>query len=120
MLPRSFYTFLAVLGAVTAAAGTKGHRDPRSHAFANNYGSKKVLIGGGPSGTISIADFNGTDFKIVANNTMAGTSPSWLLFKRPNLLYAVDENSDTIQLFHVSWSCLHPPRQGDRKGGMAW
>lgn len=106
MLPRSIFTFLALLCA-TAAAGNKGSKSTRRHPPADNYGVKKILIGGGPSGTISIADFDGSNLNIVANNTIAGTSASWLLFKQPNLLYAVDENSNTTRLFNVSWSRPH-------------
>lgn len=61
----------------------------------------KLLIGGGPSGSVLAADFDGSSFKIVANNTIAGTSASWLLFKEgTNQLYAVDENSNTTRLFN--------------------
>ena len=60
----------------------------------------KLLIGGGPSGTIAAADFDGTTFKMVANNTMPGTSASWLLFRPGSTnLYAVDENSESTRLF---------------------
>lgn len=65
-----------------------------------------LLIGGGQSGTIAAATFDGTSFNIVANNTQIGTSPSWLLFKDPNLLYAVDENSNTTRLFNASTHSL--------------
>ncbi|KAH8902947.1 putative isomerase YbhE [Coniochaeta sp. PMI_546] len=61
----------------------------------------KLFIGGGPSGSVLAADFDGSSFKIVANNTIAGTSASWLLFKEgTNQLYAVDENSNTTRLFN--------------------
>lgn len=69
-------------------------------AAAND--AKKILIGGGPTGMVGAADFDGTSFEIVANETIAGTSASWMLFKEPNLLYAVDENSNTTRLFNVS------------------
>lgn len=60
----------------------------------------KLLIGGGPSGSILAADFDGSTFTIVANNTIPGTSASWLLFRDgTNHLYAVDENSNTTRLF---------------------
>ncbi|KAJ9144764.1 Carboxy-cis,cis-muconate cyclase [Coniochaeta hoffmannii] len=60
----------------------------------------KLLIGGGPSGSVLAADFDGTTFKIVANNTIAGSSASWLLFKEgTNRLYAVDESSNSTRLF---------------------
>lgn len=68
----------------------------------NTSTAQKVLIGGGPSGLVGAADFDGSSFEIVANDTIAGTSASWLLFKEPNLLYAVDENSNTTRLFNVS------------------
>ncbi|KAB5518027.1 Lactonase, 7-bladed beta-propeller-domain-containing protein [Coniochaeta sp. 2T2.1] len=59
-----------------------------------------LLIGGGPSGTIAAAQFDGSSFKIVANNTIPGTSPSWLLLQDgTNHLYAVDENSNRTRLF---------------------
>lgn len=66
--------------------------------------NKKLLIGGGPTGMVGAADFNGSSFDIVANDTIAGTSASWMLFKEPNLLYAVDENSNTTRLFNVRLS----------------
>ncbi|KUI65087.1 hypothetical protein VM1G_01283 [Cytospora mali] len=68
--------------------------------FTNDGIVNKVLIGGGPTGTISVADFDGSSFDIVAVNTIPGTSPNWLLFKEPNLLYVVDENSNTTRLFN--------------------
>ncbi|ROV90120.1 hypothetical protein VMCG_09788 [Cytospora schulzeri] len=88
----------AVVKKVTALGATAiaGNRSE----CAGDADVNKVLIGGGPSGTISVADFNGSSFNIVANNTVAGTSASWLLFKEPNLLYAVDENSNTTRLFN--------------------
>lgn len=56
---------------------------------------------------VGAADFDGKSFDIVANETVAGTSASWMLFKEPNLLYAVDENSNTTRLFNVRTA---PPR----------
>ncbi|KAJ4419071.1 hypothetical protein N0V82_005194 [Gnomoniopsis sp. IMI 355080] len=88
MLPMALQTLLAAaLGASTVAG-------------QNADGSKKLLIGGGPTGMVGAADFNGSSFDIVANDTIAGTSASWMLFKEPNLLYAVDENSNTTRLFN--------------------
>ncbi len=84
----------STLGARQAPAGS----DVGSNPF--------LLIGGGPSGTISAAIFDGTNFNFVANNTIEGTSPSWLLFKDPGLVYAVDENSNNTRVFSV---CLPLP-----------
>lgn len=93
---RAIYTILtAALGALAAAA-VAGNR-PES---ADDVLVSKLLIGGGPSGAILVADFDGSSFDIVANNTIAGTSTSWLLLKEPNFLYAVDENSDITRLFN--------------------
>lgn len=60
----------------------------------------KVLIGA--PGTIAIADYDGKEFKVVANDSQPGTGPSWMAFKEPNLIYAVDENSNSTRLFNVS------------------
>lgn len=91
MIPTVLYTLLTAALGATALAVREADND-----------TKKLLIGGGPSGTVSAADFDGTSFTIVANHTVPGTSASWLLFKEPNLLYAVDENSNTTRLFNVS------------------
>lgn len=64
--------------------------------------ARKLLIGGGPTGMVGAADFNGTSFDIVANHTIPGADHSWLLFKEPNLLYAVDENSNNTRVFNAS------------------
>ena len=62
----------------------------------------RLLVGGGPTGLIGVAEFDGSSFEIVANNTDAGTSASWQLFREgSNQLYAVDENSDTTRLFNI-------------------
>ncbi|CAK7225818.1 hypothetical protein SCUCBS95973_005991 [Sporothrix curviconia] len=61
-----------------------------------------LLIGGGASGSIVAATFDGTSFSIVANTTTAGTDPSWLLYQDPNRVYAVDENSNTTRLFQFN------------------
>ncbi|TID02879.1 putative 6-phosphogluconolactonase [Colletotrichum higginsianum] len=58
----------------------------------------KVLIGA--PGTIAIADYDGKEFKVVANDSQPGTGPSWMAFKEPNLIYAVDENSNSTRLFN--------------------
>lgn len=95
MLPPTSTLLTVALGVicVTAAKG-------KSQKATND--SKKILLGGGPTGLVGAAAFDGSNFDIVANNTIAGTSASWLLFKEPNLLYAVDENSDQLRLFNVS------------------
>ncbi len=97
MLLRLSLLSLALAGA--AQALSTGLRPRQSDGAANT--TQTLLIGGGPSGTIATAVFDGVTFSIVANDTRPGTSASWLLFKEPNLLYAVDENSNTTRLFNV-------------------
>jgi len=94
---------LAVLSlALSAAAAPPNHHDvSRRQADDANSQQPLLLIGGGPSGTIAAANFDGTSFNIFANNTIPGTSASWLLFKQPNLVYAVDESSNNTRLFTV-------------------
>lgn len=97
MLPTTIQTLLAASLSASTVAGQA--------STADNV--KKLLIGGGPTGMVGAATFDGTSFEIVANDTIAGTSASWMLFKEPNLLYAVDENSNTTRLFNVSLSLIH-------------
>ncbi|KAK2041217.1 putative isomerase YbhE [Colletotrichum somersetense] len=86
--------FTSVIMSVTAAsAAVIGRQDAPSS-------TAKVLIGA--PGTIAVADFDGKEFKIVANDSRPGTSPSWMAFKEPNLIYAVDENSNSTRLFNFN------------------
>ncbi|KAL1880172.1 hypothetical protein Daus18300_001535 [Diaporthe australafricana] len=91
--------FTAALGATVAAGMGTGLRFRRQNTSTAD-GAKKLLLGGGPSGIVGAADFNGASFDIVANDTTPGTSASWMLFKEPNLLYAVEENSNNTRLFN--------------------
>jgi hypothetical protein len=60
----------------------------------------KVLVG--VPGSILATDFDGLAFTLVANVSQPGTNPSWMAFRQPNLLYAVDEFSNVTRLFTVS------------------
>lgn len=95
--------FLAMALAATFTAGMTTGRNlqRRQNSLAAN-GTKKLLLGGGPSGMVGAADFDGSSFDIVANESTPGTSASWMVFKEPNLLYAVEENSNSTRLFNVS------------------
>jgi hypothetical protein len=59
----------------------------------------RVFIGA-PS-SILVTEFDGANFFLVANASTAGTNPSWMAFRQPNLLYAVDEFSSNTNLFTV-------------------
>ncbi|KAK7702099.1 hypothetical protein SLS64_009960 [Diaporthe eres] len=96
----SLRAFLTVALAATTTAGmTTGLKFRRQNSSAAD-GAKKLLVGGGPSGIVAAADFDGASFNIVANDSTAGTSASWMVFKEPNLLYAVEENSNNTRLFN--------------------
>ncbi|CAI4217975.1 unnamed protein product [Parascedosporium putredinis] len=60
--------------------------------------STRTLILGAP-GQIIAAQFNGAEFSVVAKDEQEGTGPSWMLFRNPELFYAVNENSDKLRLF---------------------
>ncbi|KAL7626095.1 hypothetical protein AAE478_002865 [Parahypoxylon ruwenzoriense] len=67
----------------------------------------KKLVVGTPF-QILIANFDGSKFSITGNHTASGTGPSWMLFKEPNLLYAVNENANDTSLFALS-ACSNDP-----------
>ncbi|KAG6365822.1 hypothetical protein INS49_007433 [Diaporthe citri] len=87
------------LAATSTAGMTTGLKFRRQNSSAAD-GAKKLLLGGGPSGIVAAADFDGASFNIVANDSTPGTSASWMVFKEPNLLYAVEENSNSTRLFN--------------------
>ncbi|PKS10294.1 hypothetical protein jhhlp_002045 [Lomentospora prolificans] len=60
--------------------------------------STRTLLLGAP-GQILATQFNGAEFSVVAKDEQTGTGPSWMLFKSPELFYAVNENSDKLRLF---------------------
>ncbi|KAI0006384.1 putative isomerase YbhE [Xylariaceae sp. FL0662B] len=87
------FTSLLTLGLASATPFTM----PRQNTPAS--GSQKLIIGA--SYQILTADFNGSSFSITGNHTIEGEGPSWLLFKDPNLLYAVNENGNDTNLLKL-------------------
>ncbi|EXF78549.1 hypothetical protein CFIO01_11013 [Colletotrichum fioriniae PJ7] len=79
-----------IFTAAAASAAVIGRQDAPA-------ASAKVIIGS--TNTISVADYDGKSFKIVNSNITEGTGPSWMAFKEPNLLYAVNENAFNLRLF---------------------
>ncbi|KAG7146779.1 hypothetical protein HYQ46_004412 [Verticillium longisporum] len=84
---------LSLLAAAAASAATIRIPAKRQEAAP----ASKVLIGG--PGQIIVADFDGTSFDLKAKNSLPGTSPSWMAFKEPNTIYAVDENGKDLRIF---------------------
>ncbi|KAI1840881.1 hypothetical protein JX266_012891 [Neoarthrinium moseri] len=66
-----------------------------------SVGTSRNLIVGAPGQILSYS-FDGKVFANHANVTEAGTSASWMIFKYPNLLYAVDENSNSTRVFNFN------------------
>ncbi|KAH6661338.1 Lactonase, 7-bladed beta-propeller-domain-containing protein [Truncatella angustata] len=62
--------------------------------------SRRLIVGA--PGQILSYDYDGKTFTLVANSSAAGTAPSWMIFKQPDQLYAVDENSNTTRLFNFN------------------
>lgn len=106
---------LGVAGATAVAGRPVSERDsaPSDSVDIGNGTAAPVvarLLIGEPS-NILVAEFDGTDIKVTTNVTTEGTAPSWMAFKSPNNIYAVDENSDNLRHFTVSLalrSCLPP------------
>ncbi|KAM0281822.1 hypothetical protein ACHAQH_003311 [Verticillium albo-atrum] len=84
---------LSLLAAAATSAATIRIPAKRQEATP----ASKILIGG--PGQIIVADFDGTSFDLKAKNSIEGTSPSWMAFKEPNIIYAVDENGKDLRIF---------------------
>ncbi|KAI1419564.1 putative isomerase YbhE [Xylaria sp. FL1777] len=91
-------TTLLTLGSMATAA---------PHAV-RKAATHKLLIGG--PAQILVADFNGTSFEITGKNVTTGTAPSWMLFKpSTSVLYAVDENSNSLNQFTLDLKTKSDP-----------
>ncbi|KAJ9654153.1 hypothetical protein H2198_006772 [Neophaeococcomyces mojaviensis] len=91
-------TAMLALAVVTASASEHklANRAPLSTNSTNYLGT--ILVGA--AGQIASFGFNGTAFLPKANISEPGKTASWMVFKEPNFLYAVDENSNATRLFH--------------------
>ncbi|KAI1410626.1 putative isomerase YbhE [Hypoxylon sp. FL1857] len=77
-------------------------------------GSHKLIIGA--PFQILTADFDGTKFSITGNHTASGKAPSWLLYREPNLVYAVNENADDLGVFALDSSLSNPTLKSSGSG----
>ncbi|KXH67532.1 hypothetical protein CSAL01_04300 [Colletotrichum salicis] len=81
-----------IVTAAAASAAVIGRQDsPAARA--------KVVIGS--TWMIAVAEYDGKSFNVVKSDNQTSTNPSWMAFKEPNLLYAVDENSNNLRLFNL-------------------
>ncbi|KAF2805827.1 putative isomerase YbhE [Mytilinidion resinicola] len=92
------FAFLLSLGMASATSTTLSTiKNPKPTNFPTTL--SKLIVTSGP-GRISSVDFDGSKFRITNKIATAGTNPSWALFKKPNHLYTVNENGNTISLFN--------------------
>lgn len=92
MKPTILLSFLGLAAAVPWSSGL----DRRE---GDDTKTMKLLIGA-PS-VIAIADYDGERFDLVGNKPYDG-NPSWMLFKKPNTVYAVDENSNNLHVLRFT------------------
>lgn len=98
MLPTSICLLLSA--AVSGAVAGPVYRRQADDLSAVK---QKVIIGGGSTNNISIAQFDGAKFNILKSTPLPinGAAPSWLAFKEPNFIYSVNENGVELSLFTV-------------------
>ncbi|KAK8857038.1 6-phosphogluconolactonase [Apiospora arundinis] len=85
-----FISMMLNLGLALAAPSLMNRQDQAIN--------KKLVVGA--AGQILSFQFDGKSFKTISNVTDTGKAASWMIFKQPNHLYAVDENSNTLRLFN--------------------
>ncbi|KAJ4213829.1 hypothetical protein FSOLCH5_009365 [Fusarium solani] len=93
------FSILGLTAALTSSVSALPHTPRGAYAAAEKL-SARILLGN--SGHIYIADFysNAGKFQLTLDQEIEGGN-SWMAFSSPNLLYAVDENSDNLRLFEV-------------------
>lgn len=99
---KSFTTLMAL--GMAAAAPSRSIMSTRQDAPAPT--TSKLLIG--TPGQILTADFSGTSFTVTSTLSQPGTAPSWLLYKNPNAVYAVNENAADLNLFTLDGAGENP------------
>ncbi|KAK5072578.1 hypothetical protein LTR64_004947 [Lithohypha guttulata] len=77
-------------------------RQAANTSATTNATSRHASLLVGAAGQIRGFDFDGKAFvpKATVNVTEPGKAASWMIFKEPNLLYAVDENGNATRLFN--------------------
>ncbi|GAB0136178.1 hypothetical protein EsDP_00004490 [Epichloe bromicola] len=87
---------LLALAGVAAAASLPRNGDMA--AFARDAPQSKILMSNGSN--LLLADFDGAKFNIVLQKNVP-IAATWLVYARPDRLYAVDENNQTSTLFGI-------------------
>ena len=99
---KSFTALMAMASMATAAP------------FARQEEARKLVIGS--PGQIVTADFTGDSFKLTSKFTKEGMAPSWMLYRDPNVLYAVNENAADVNLFNLDNASSNPTLAGTVQG----
>lgn len=90
MRPAILLSILGLASAVPSSPGLHRREDD------DDKKAMKVLIGA-PNKVI-VADFDGKAFGKIIHKDYSGT-PSWMLFKEPHTVYAVDESKEKLRFF---------------------
>ncbi|KAG9252855.1 Lactonase, 7-bladed beta-propeller-domain-containing protein [Emericellopsis atlantica] len=88
------------LGAVASVPLPKG-------TYSNNSAPSTIVMS--TTGQITVASYTGSAFTPVLNASVPG-APTWVEFVEPNKLYAVDEWSSDIYLYHLDLSAANSTR----------
>jgi 6-phosphogluconolactonase (cycloisomerase 2 family) len=86
-----------------ASASTMAQRAAKSKLIVTNPGN------------IHLVDFDGSKFEIVKKQAAPG-APSWVTLVEPDVLYAVDENSDTTYSYSVDLASNKIEKRASAKG----
>ncbi|KAF5623846.1 hypothetical protein F52700_9862 [Fusarium sp. NRRL 52700] len=96
------YTIAGLLATLATSASALPNiaRSSYPTASASSSAAARILLGN--SGHIYVADFSPKTgkFELTLDQEIEGGN-SWMAYYDPNLLYAVDENSDELRLFNL-------------------
>ena len=112
MKPAILLSFLGLAAAVPSSSGLNRRKDGDDDTKA-----MRLLIGAG--NVIAVASYNGESFDLVDNYSYDGV-PSWMIFKKPNIVYAVDENSNNLHVlkFRAGFDKLDAVEEQSSSGGV--
>lgn len=100
MVQLSLSLLLASLGVASAGSLIRSRQ-------ANTTTTPKSLVVGA-AGQILTYTYDGAAFALTGNVSEPGRAATWMVFKAPDQLFAVDENSNLTRLFHVEGGRVAP------------
>lgn len=99
MVQLSLSLLLTSLGVASAGSLIRSRQ-------ANMTTPKSLVVGA--AGQILTFTYDGKTFTETSKVAEPGRAASWMVFKEPNQLFAVDENSNLTRLFHVEGGKVAP------------